>query len=178
VNLDLAWVNWSAYESPTARTRAHLEAEPPPGTPVDLPEDPRPTTVIPPDFEDRLVPRLGAEYVLGFGARRKVSGSDVELPLVQIPVRAGYAYERSPVPDQTGRTNFVDADRHTVSLGAGLTLNAPGKILAGTLRLDAHAALSILPERVITKANPSDFIGDFRADGTMINVGATLGASF
>jgi long-chain fatty acid transport protein len=178
VNVDLAWVNWSAYDSPTARTRAHLEAEPPPGTPVDLPEDPRPTTVIPPAFEDRLVPRLGAEYVLGFGARRKVSGSEEARPLVQIPVRAGYAYERSPVPDQTGRTNFVDTDRHTLALGAGFTLNAPGKILPGTLRLDVHAALSILPERVITKANPSDFIGDFRADGTMINGGATLSASF
>ncbi|UQA56316.1 OmpP1/FadL family transporter [Polyangium aurulentum] len=178
VNVDLAWVDWSAYESPTARTQAHLEADPPPGTPVDLPDDPKPTRIVPPDFRDRIVPRVGLEYVLGFGPRRSVAGREDKAPLVEIPLRAGYAYELSPVPDQTGSTNFVDADRHTVALGAGVTLNAPGKILPGTLRLDVHAALSVLPERIITKANPSDFIGDFRADGTMLSGGATLNASF
>jgi long-subunit fatty acid transport protein len=178
VNFDLGWVNWSAYESPTARTQAHLEAEPPEGIPIDLPDDPKPTQVIPLNFRDRLVPRLGAEYVLGFGARRRVAGREDAAPLVELPVRAGYAYERSPVPPQSGQTNFVDADRHTVALGVGLTLNAPTQVLPGTLRLDAHGALSILPERVTEKASPADFIGDYRADGVMISGGATLSASF
>ena len=31
ISAEVTWVNWSAYESPVARTRAHLEAEPPEG---------------------------------------------------------------------------------------------------------------------------------------------------
>ncbi|HRI66175.1 MAG TPA: asparagine synthase C-terminal domain-containing protein, partial [Polyangium sp.] len=51
-------------------------------------------------------------------------------------------------------------------------------ILPGSLRLDAHAAISVLPERITYKANPADFIGDYRADGTMVVGGATVTASF
>ncbi|MDC0745503.1 OmpP1/FadL family transporter [Polyangium mundeleinium] len=177
-NFDLGWVNWSAYESPTPRTSAHLEAEPPPGVGVELPEDPKPVVIVPPAFQDRFVPRLGVEYVLAFGAERRVSGRPAPAKAVEIPLRAGYAYERSPVPPQEGPTNFVDADRHTISLGVGVVLNAPFSVLRGALRLDTHVALSVLPERVTQKANPADFVGDYRADGTMIAGGATLTASF
>jgi long-chain fatty acid transport protein len=176
--VDIGWVNWSAYESPTAQTQAHLEAEVPPGVSIDLPEDPKPIVVVPPAFEDRFVPRLGLEYTLGFGAERRVSGKPAPVKAFQVPLRLGYAYERSPVPPQTGFTNFVDADRHTISLGAGITANAPFSVLKGALRLDAFAAISVLPERITLKTSPSDFIGDYRADGTMIAGGATLSAQF
>ncbi len=178
VNFDLGWVNWSAYESPTAQTSAHLEADLPPGVNIELPEDPKPVVVVPPAFEDRFVPRLGIEYLLGFGSDRKVPGRDKPVPAVELPLRLGYVYEATPVPEQTGRTNFVDTDRHTVSFGTGVVLNAPFSVLQGHLRLDAHAALSVLPERVMRKANAADFIGDYRADGLMIAGGATLAASF
>jgi long-chain fatty acid transport protein len=178
VNLDVTWVNWSAYESPTAKTKAHLEAKPPPGTPVELPGDPKPTKVIPPDFEDRLVPRLGVEYVLGFGAPTKLPNRDEDAPTVEVPLRVGFAYERSPVPPQTGFTNFVDADRVTVTAGTGVAWNAPGAVLPGTLRLDVHAMLSVLPERVTKKSSPADFVGDYRASGTMLGMGASLGVVF
>lgn len=177
-NVDLGWVNWSAYESPTAQTTAHLEATLPPGVNIELPADPKAVDVVPPAFQDRFVPRLGVEYTLGFGAERKVSGRDTPAPRFEVPLRLGYVYEASPVPPQTGRTNFVDADRHTISFGTGIVLNAPFAILPGSLRIDAHAAVSILPERVTYKANPSDFVGDYRADGTMLIGGATATASF
>lgn len=177
-NVDLGWVDWSAYESPTASTTAHLEAALPPGVNIELPEDPKPVDVVPPAFVDRFVPRLGVEYTLGFGTERKVSGRDEPAKAVEVPLRFGYSYEASPVPPQTGRTNFVDADRHTVSLGAGVVMNAPFAVLQGSLRLDAHAAISVLPERITYKANPADFVGDYRADGTMIIGGATVTASF
>jgi long-subunit fatty acid transport protein len=177
-NLDIGWVNWSAYESPTAKTTAHLEATLPPGVNIELPEDPKAVDVVPPAFEDRFVPRLGLEYVLGFGSVRKVSGRDEPAKAFEVPLRLGYAYEASPVPPQVGRTNFVDADRHTVSLGTGFVLNAPFAILPGSLRLDAHAAISVLPERITYKSNAADFVGDYRADGTMITGGATVTASF
>jgi len=177
-NFDLGWVDWSAYESPTATTTAHLEAELPPGVSIELPEDPKPVDIEPPAFRDRFVPRLGVEYVLEFGSYRKVSGRDKQAKAVEIPLRFGYAYEASPVPPQTGRTNFVDADRHTFSFGAGAVLNAPFSVLQGALRIDAHAAISVLPERVTYKASPADFVGDYRADGLMIAVGSTVSASF
>lgn len=179
VNLDLTWVNWSAYESPVAKTRAHLEAEPPPGAGLDLPEDPRPTVPIPLELGDRLVPRLGVEYVwAAAGPMREVRGEPKPRRALEVPLRAGYVFERSPVPPQTGATNYVDADRHTLSLGAGLWWNHPGALLPGALRLDVHGQLSILPERVTEKANPADFIGDYTARGTMLSAGGTLTAAF
>ncbi|MCC6556040.1 MAG: hypothetical protein IT372_24025 [Polyangiaceae bacterium] len=179
INVDVTWVNWSAYESPVAKTKAHLEAQPPPGTPLDLPDDPKPTVVIPLEFEDRLVPRIGVEYLWPVaGAPRRVAGEAEERRLVEIPVRAGYVYERSPVPPQTGVTNYVDADRHTLSIGAGVHLYRPTEILPGSLRLDLHVQLSILPERVTEKASAADFVGDYRAGGSMLGGGGTLAASF
>ncbi len=82
------------------------------------------------------------------------------------------------MPPQTGVTNFVDTDRHTVSLGTGLTLNAPGSVLMGSLTLDVHGELSVLPERLTYKDNPADFVGDYRACGTMVGLGTTLTAVF
>jgi long-chain fatty acid transport protein len=179
VNLDVTWVNWSAYESPVAKTKAHLEAQPPPGTPLDLPDDPKPTEVIPLEFEDRLVPRVGVEYLVPVaGAPRKVSGEQQERRLIEVPLRVGYAYERSPVPPQVGATNYVDADRHTLSFGTGVRVNRPFDVLPGSLLLDLHAQLSILPEEATEKASPADFVGDYRAGGSMLNLGATLTATF
>jgi len=179
VNLDLTFVNWASYESPTAKTRAHLEAHPPPGTPLQLPADPKPTVVIPPEFENRLVPRLGIEDTVPLaGPPRRVSGEPKERRLVELALRAGYVYERSPVPPQTGITNFVDADRHTFSLGTGVALNAPIAELPGSLHLDVHAQYSQLPERVTLKTNPADFAGDYHAGGSMFGLGATLSALF
>ena len=179
VNADFTFVNWAAYESPTALTTSSLKVDLPPGLPISLPPDPRPVTVIPPAFRNRLVPRVGAEYIVPLGgAPRLVSGDTVERRLFEMPLRAGYVYERSPVPPQTGLTNFVDADRHTLSLGAGLTVNAPGAVLPGSLTLDVHAQASILPERLIRKSNAADFTGSFTAGGSMSGIGATLTAVF
>jgi long-chain fatty acid transport protein len=174
VNVDLTFVNWAAYESPTAQTRAHLALDLPA---LMLPPDPKPTVVIAPAFENRFVPRVGVEYTLAVGgSTRRVHDEDHRL--VEIPLRAGYVFERSPVPPQTGVTNFVDADRHTMSLGAGVILNAPFSVFPGRLELDVHGQLSVLPERVTHKDNPADFVGDYRAAGTMVGLGSTLSAVF
>src|SRR5690606_23080878 len=74
-NFDLTWIDWSAYESPTAQIAAVLEVEPPPATPINLPESPAPVVVVPPAFEDRVVPRFGIEYDgVALGAPRMVHG--------------------------------------------------------------------------------------------------------
>jgi long-chain fatty acid transport protein len=179
IDVDLTFVNWGAYESSTARTRAHLEAQPPPGTPLELPADPKPTQVIPPDFQDRFVPRIGVEYLWPVaGGMRHVAGRSRDRRLIEVPLRAGYVYEDSPVPPQTGFTNFVDATRHTFTIGTGLTLNAPIDELPGSIHLDIHGQLSVLPEITVEKTNPADFIGDYRAAGRMLSLGATMSAVF
>lgn len=63
-------------------------------------------------------------------------------------LRAGIGYEPSPVPDQTGRTNYVDNDRLAISLGAGHSFEvgeakfdvAWSLRLQGLLRRETHKA--------------------------------------
>ncbi len=176
LNLDLSWVNWSRYESPVAQIRANLHVEPPPGAPVTLPDSPAPTQIIPPDLRDRFVPRVGAEWRIPIGPLRELHGKPVAA--VEIPVRAGYAFEQSPLPEQKGGTNFIDADRHTVTLGAGAAFNRPFDALEGTLALDVHAIFSRFPTRTATKDNPADFIGDYAASGAIYGVGGTVELGF
>ncbi len=161
VNADLTYVHWSGYASPTARTAAKLTATPPPGIDLELPTEIKPTEPIAPRFIDRVVPRLGVEWVLPWPR------------VVRPTLRAGYVFEKSPVPPQTGVTNYVDADRHTLSFGAGIELDA-----APHPSLDVHFLHSWLPERVTLKSSPADPVGDYHQSGTMIGLGATLGASF
>jgi long-subunit fatty acid transport protein len=63
------------------------------------------------DFSDTLSPRLGAEWRYDEGLR----------------VRTGFAWEPSPIPEQTGRTNYVDNERIIGALGAGHMVDALGE---------------------------------------------------
>jgi long-chain fatty acid transport protein len=164
-NIDLVWLNWAAYQSATSQSTAHLDIQNVSGL-VAVPPDPKPTIVRDPAFSNRIVPHLGVEVVT------------LALAHFELPVRAGYVYERSPVPPQTGPTNFVDADRHTISFGLGARLIAPIAELPGDVRLDGHVAYSMLPQRTTTKESPADFVGNYVAGGHQTNVGATLGVGF
>ncbi|MEZ4220081.1 MAG: outer membrane protein transport protein [Polyangiaceae bacterium] len=163
-SVDLTWLDWSAYESPASRSRTVLEADVPAG--FELPENPKPTEVRDPGFEDRIVPRLGLEYQLE-------AARDLKIPL-----RVGYFYEHSPVPPQSGVTNFVDANRHAFSMGSGFVLEEPGEVLPGDLRFDMHAQVSLLPTRVTLKDSAADYVGDYRARGTIFNLGAAVSVGF
>ncbi len=176
LEIDVAWVEWSAYPSPTARTAASLDVDLPTGLGLDLPPDVLPTDPLDPHFGDRFVPRFGIEYVAGIGTPSHPSaeaGGRTPRAPVEIPLRAGYVYEASPVPPQRGITNYVDADRHTISLGTGVAFGERPR-----LALDGHVALSILPERVTMKDSAADFIGDYAADGSMIGGGGTGTVAF
>ena len=65
-----------------------------------------------------------------------------------------------------------------MSLGVGVRLIAPIRELPGDVRFDLHTQLSVLPESVTTKDDPSDFIGDYRAGGHIWNVGMTTSVGF
>ena len=66
--------------------------------------------------------------------------------------RAGYAYERSPVPEQRGLTSFADNDRHVVSFGGGVELRRLTRILPKPIRVDAALQVHALQPRTTAKS--------------------------
>ncbi len=168
-NVDLTWVNWSAYVPPVAAVNVKLNIPPPQGgwpASITPPTQPAPTVIVPIDMHDRIVPHAGIEW----SALR--SGSS------EVLVRAGYEYDKSPIGPQTGATNYVDRDRHAFSLGAGVRLRELLPELPRDLRIDVHGQLSELPTGTTTKTSPTDPVGDYTAGGHIWNVGATLTAGF
>lgn len=141
LELDLTWYDWSSYRSPVSSTTTEFDADPPEGVIINLPETPTAPPPEDPRFRDRIVPRLGAEYTLPLGAR------------IELPVRAGYAYEATPVPPQTGDTSFLDSTRHLLSAGAGVKVKGLGPVLAEGLRLDLAFQWGLLDDREQTKVN-------------------------
>ena len=112
------------------------------------------------------IPRLGAEL------RRELT------PRVGLAARLGYAYERSPVPEQTGLTSFADNDRHIVSTGIGVELRRLISILPKPLRLDVGLQVHALEPRT-TRKDPRLFAGQsFRSEGYLVHAAATLEARF
>jgi hypothetical protein len=169
LNLDLTWVNWSAYEPPVTALDVQLNVPPPKGGwPAGImpPSVPAPVTVIPIVMHDTIVPHVGAEWRAI--ARRKWEGF----------VRGGYEYFKSPIAAQSGVTNYVDRDRHALSLGAGLRLLRPGEVLRGDVRFDVHGQLSLLPSSTTQKTDPADPVGDYTAGGHIWVFGGAMTAGF
>ena len=169
VNADFTWVNWSAYVSPVASLAVDLNIPPPVGgwpNNITPPSAPAPTRVSPLVMHDRVVPHVGAEWTA------LVTGKWEGL------LRVGYEYAKSPIASQRGVTNYVDGDRHSVSLGVGALVVAPLRELPGDVRFDIHVQLSELPDRTTAKDDPSDFVGDYVAGGHIWNVGSMLSVGF
>lgn len=167
VMADVTWARWSSYENPASALRTSLDVTVPPElagslrVPALPPTAPREAA----RFHDTLVPRVGAEFTAPVGRHAA-------------HVRAGYAWDPSPVPDQPGLTSFIDSDRHLVTLGAGATLRGLGSVFDGALHVDVYAAAQILPTRDFAKASPVDPVGDIRAGGVVLSGGVTVGAQF
>ena len=111
-------------------------------------------------------------------ARRASSGARGERPKLAIDLRAGYSYEPTPVPEQIGESNFADSDKHTFSVGAGLELARITAILPRPLAIDVHFAGTYLPARANHKIDPLDPVGDFVADGVIVQIGVMLRSRF
>ena len=80
-------------------------------------------------------------------------------------------YAPSPVPLQTGRTNYVDNDRYAIALGATYQFPVPDTQLQ--VRLGLSGQLHILPARLQRKLDPSSgqssaqLVQDEWVDGAM-----------
>ncbi|MFW6050368.1 MAG: OmpP1/FadL family transporter [Myxococcota bacterium] len=168
LNAEVTWMDWSAYRSPIGRSEVDLDIRIPDGLPVDLdiPDEVQGSDFIDANFEDRWVPRVGIEYAA------------VREPAWTLDVRAGYFYEKSPMPHQIGLTNFVDTDRHAVSAGLGAALRQLEPTIDGWIRLDAFFQYSYLPERETIKQSLVNPAGDYRARGHIFTGGATVELAF
>lgn len=168
-SFDATWIDWSAYVAPVAQLDVLLDIPAPAGgwpATISPPQTPAPTRVEALRMHDRLVPHLGGEWRAV--ASRKLEGF----------VRGGYEYAKSPIDAQTGVTNYVDRDRHTFSVGLGVTARGLARELPASVSLDLHAALSELIGATTLKSNAADFVGDYRARGRIVNLGVTLTVAF
>lgn len=88
----------------------------------------------------------------GFGDRPSAHLGGRFSPSARLDVLAGAAWIPTPVPEQTGRTNYVDASRAVLSGGASHRL-----MLGDTAaRLGWFVQLHLLRERVTRKRIPAD----------------------
>lgn len=95
-------------------------------------------------------------------------------------------YEPSPVPPQTGRTNYVDNDRYSIGAGVNYQFAIPDTQLR--LRIGLQGQMHILPERSQVKIDPtappwagrrySQLVLDEWVDGAMNSRGQVLQESF
>jgi long-chain fatty acid transport protein len=156
VAFDLAYHRWSTFENPSAHITIDLDV----GQFNDLVKIPPFSPLPPPNFHDIVVPRLGMEWLATQTEDRALR------------VRAGYVYQPTPAPEQTGETNFIDDNRHIFSLGAGLELrHGLGEIIPRPLSLDGFVALTALEPRDHRKLSPVDPIGDYRSGGHIWSAG-------
>ena len=166
---DATWVNWSAYVPPVAQLDVVLDIPPPSGgwpATITPPQQPAPTRIVALRMHDRVIPHFGAEW------------RAFARPRFEAFLRGGYELSKTPIEPQTGLTNYVDRDRHTFSLGLGVTARGLARELPAAVSLDLHAALSELIEDTTRKASAADFVGDYTARGRILNLGLTLTVAF
>ncbi len=123
------------------------------GALLDVPRDDA-ERVGPPGFVDTVQWRAGAK--LGFLDELAA-------------VRVGYSYRPSPVPDQEGATNIIDANVHALS--AGLVAYLPlSPLFDGDLIIDMAWQTHILAPRRTEKVRADDPIGPWTVSG-MVHCG-------
>ncbi|MCC6525514.1 MAG: outer membrane protein transport protein [Polyangiaceae bacterium] len=125
-------------------------------------------------------PRPGLSDVVNVRA-----GAEI-FALPELAVRFGYGFEPTPVPEQTGATNLLDASRHVWSAGLGYDLDRAG---LAPVRLDAYVRGHVLGTQRADKnlaelgdASPSlhgrqiDNLGypGFEATGLLVQAGVTV----
>jgi len=153
IEAGMLWKHWSPFGLPIKNATANI----PPQSPMS--------------FTDTVVTRLG------------IQGRFEVTELTYLSVRAGYAYEPTPVPHQSGEHNFLDPDRHIISSGIGFSM----EFKATKITADLYGQLHMLAPRVHTKSFGPDnslwatqnqgfpWVG---LEGQLYSVGATVGLQF
>ena len=118
------------------------------------------------NFHDVVVPRGGAMFGFDLSASARAE------------LRAGYAFEPSPLPEQTGSMNVLDSHRHVAAVGYGIDLVEP----LPPISVDAFYQLQFLAPRSHDKdpTVPADNPGapSVESRGTVQNFGLIVGVKF
>ncbi|MCA9524349.1 MAG: outer membrane protein transport protein [Myxococcales bacterium] len=148
--VDVTWLNWSRYPASTADVEVSLNV-------AGLGDGllPPKVTVLPPRFHDIVTVRTGLEYELRVNR------------YIDLLFRAGYAYEPTPAPVQNGDTNYVDNEKHQITLGLGIDINNFSTIMTKPMSFDIAFQLYQLVSRDHRKVDPTDIVGDYRSSGRM-----------
>jgi long-chain fatty acid transport protein len=143
--------HWPAYPGPAFAT---VRCEPDTTCEALVPPDP--------DYNPVVAPRAGAEYVMDFD-------------VAKLGIRAGYAFEPSPAPEQTGRTNTFDNHRSVLSMGWGVKSEAPF-----AFGVDGFFQAQLLHPRSHEKSTADGAAQDGTVDtgGTILGGGAAISVGF
>lgn len=159
VTAQLDWQRYKPAPSPYTETSSHVAL--PASSGIDVP-DTVPVPAPPARFRDRFVPRFGVEPRFAL------------TPALELRVRAGYAFERSPAPRLQTATRFLDVDRHLLAAGAGVEWRRPLPLF-DALRLDLSVADAIGVARTLSSTAGAN--AD-RASGHVLLAGASLALVF
>ncbi len=113
-----------------------------------------------PQWKDILIPRVGCEWRI----------------VPNVALRTGYFFEPSPVPGQTKTSNYIDNDRHVVSLGVGYTCRDPLHIVREPITIDLVAQYIHLSHRVTTKAQ--GYGPSYESRGNVVSVAGNITLNF
>jgi long-chain fatty acid transport protein len=162
--LDGSYNEWSNFPSPSLEVRVRF---PIPLLPISF----RNSVSTPPRLHDTLTVRTGIEAAVWQGA----DGDFL--------VRAGAAFDPSPVPPQAGDTNFLDNDRYIGAISLGWRwLGVGAHRFTAPLVFDVGGQAQYLPPRITYKNeevdpdNPGYPKVGFR--GWLFAVGASLSVPF
>ena len=121
----------------------------------------------PSGFHDIVIPRAGVEWRAW------------QRPKLALDLRAGYSYEPTPGAGADRREQL--RRRRQAHVLGGRRARASARmtaILPQPLAIDVHFAGTYLPPRTNRKVDPLDHVGDFVADGVVLQLGLMLRSRF
>jgi long-subunit fatty acid transport protein len=157
VAVNATYKHWPAYPGAVEATVRCEDAEDPDQTCGALvPEDP--------DYNPVVSPRLGVDWSVPLAER------------ATLMLRAGYAFEPSPAPEQTGRSNYLDNHRSVFSLGYGFRFAES----LGPVSFDGYVQAQWLHDRSHDKsvADGAPIDGTIDTSGYIFGGGTAVAVSF
>jgi len=161
---DLSFNQWSDFPDPNLDITVDLKI---PILPVNLND----SQSYPPNFHDTFTARAGVEYLA-------VDAYDFDFF-----IRTGYSFDPSPVPPQTGETNYLDTDRHIGGLSLGWQWDGVNDYrFEVPILFDLGLQAQYLVERTVYKNNDVDPSNPgyphLGFDGWLYAVAATVSTKF
>ncbi|MCZ7584039.1 MAG: hypothetical protein M5R36_12270 [Deltaproteobacteria bacterium] len=107
-----------------------------------------------------------------------VEGAPLDHENVRVDLRGGYNYRPTPVRNQVGLSNLVDADTHVFSAGIGITLSDFSAVFPGPISFDVFDQFHYMESRIVHKDDPTDEVGDYELGGTANSFGGAMTIRF